>query len=366
MLLTDFEVSNFRGIRHAQISGLKRVNFFAGRNNCGKTTLLEAVFLLTGISSIRVLVDIVKRHRIDFESVNSLVTYFYQQDPRNKLEMRGKREGGEGREMSLLPTFASNDTIVSSPKASAQTAMSPIQNTEPEIVQINQRFSIQTQGSSPYISEAIVQTTPVNERKTPDEVARVRRDTKYKETWRGFYVPADARFAPGPDFARLIEEKQDSWILDVLRQIDPRIHRIVMLKDVLMMDIGAPKLLPMQLIGDGCNRIIDLLVGLWLCAHGGALFIDEIENGLHYSAMQPFLKVLIAKARELDVQLFITTHNLELLRMLSEYYDEQPEGGADDLAYFNVIRRENDEVVFSRYTKQQLSATLDMGLEVRE
>jgi uncharacterized protein len=43
LLLTSFTVENFRGIRQGTVNGLTDVNVIIGRNNSGKTTLLEAM-----------------------------------------------------------------------------------------------------------------------------------------------------------------------------------------------------------------------------------------------------------------------------------------------------------------------------------
>jgi predicted ATPase len=40
----SFKLDRFRGISHADISGFKRINLFFGKNNCGKSSLPEAIF----------------------------------------------------------------------------------------------------------------------------------------------------------------------------------------------------------------------------------------------------------------------------------------------------------------------------------
>ncbi|HEY0757511.1 MAG TPA: AAA family ATPase [Ktedonobacteraceae bacterium] len=45
LLLDSLEINNFRGLRHLQIEKLGRVNLLVGKNNIGKTTLLEALHL---------------------------------------------------------------------------------------------------------------------------------------------------------------------------------------------------------------------------------------------------------------------------------------------------------------------------------
>ena len=50
-MLRDIEIKNFRGINFFKIYNFKKINLFVGNNNCGKTSLLEALFLLIGASN---------------------------------------------------------------------------------------------------------------------------------------------------------------------------------------------------------------------------------------------------------------------------------------------------------------------------
>ncbi len=50
-MLERLHVRKFRGLHDLKVKGLGRVNVVAGRNNAGKTTLLEAIFLLTGAAN---------------------------------------------------------------------------------------------------------------------------------------------------------------------------------------------------------------------------------------------------------------------------------------------------------------------------
>src|SRR5215475_14147668 len=44
-MLRDLRISGFRGFRQFSMSGLGRVNLLVGTNNCGKTSVLEAVHM---------------------------------------------------------------------------------------------------------------------------------------------------------------------------------------------------------------------------------------------------------------------------------------------------------------------------------
>jgi AAA15 family ATPase/GTPase len=45
-MLRSLYIQNFRQFRELQIDSLRRINLIAGRNNAGKTALLEALYLL--------------------------------------------------------------------------------------------------------------------------------------------------------------------------------------------------------------------------------------------------------------------------------------------------------------------------------
>ena len=47
-MYSSFHAQNFRGFKDVQLDDLARVNLIAGKNNTGKTALLEAILTYTG------------------------------------------------------------------------------------------------------------------------------------------------------------------------------------------------------------------------------------------------------------------------------------------------------------------------------
>ena len=50
-MLEQLHVRNFRGFKDLRIDSLHRINLIAGRNDTGKSTLLEAIFLLASAAN---------------------------------------------------------------------------------------------------------------------------------------------------------------------------------------------------------------------------------------------------------------------------------------------------------------------------
>lgn len=55
-MLERIAIRHFRGFRELEMARMGRVNLLTGRNNAGKTSLLEAVFLLSGGGNARLAV----------------------------------------------------------------------------------------------------------------------------------------------------------------------------------------------------------------------------------------------------------------------------------------------------------------------
>lgn len=67
MKYQTINISHFRGIEHIKLTSLKQVNLIVGKNNSGKTSVLESFFLLAGMSEPRLTIAInPMRLKMDF------------------------------------------------------------------------------------------------------------------------------------------------------------------------------------------------------------------------------------------------------------------------------------------------------------
>ena len=90
-----FHVKNFRCFEDLQINDLGRVNLIAGKNNVGKTALLEAMYLLAGNRESRTLLrrypSLRRRFARDFEpesrSLASWCTVFKDFETSSPIEI---------------------------------------------------------------------------------------------------------------------------------------------------------------------------------------------------------------------------------------------------------------------------------------
>ena len=69
---------------------------------------------------------------------------------------------------------------------------------------------------------------------------------------------------------------------------------------------------PIGSMGEGIWRLLSLAIVLTQC-RGGVLLVDEIDTGLHHTAMADMWKMIMSAAHRLDVQVFATTHSSDCI-----------------------------------------------------
>jgi hypothetical protein len=166
-------------------------------------------------------------------------------------------------------------------------------------------------------------------------------------------------------FAKLQLTGQEDVVLNALRQLEPRLSRLAMVVltgglPVIHGDIGLPKLVPLPDMGEGMARLASLVLAVGYAA-GGAVLVDEIENGLHYSVLSRVWQVLSDAARQFDVQVFATTHSRECIVSAHQAFS-----GTDMYDFrFHRLERVEGRIRAVTYPRETLEAAIETRLEVR-
>ena len=129
-----------------------------------------------------------------------------------------------------------------------------------------------------------------------------------------------------PDYKKLA--------IDILRQFDDSIADICYTKtddgtylETIITKNGVN--MPFSVYGDGIKKILYILNKLFDAADS-ILLIDEIETGLHKKYYDTLFPVVFALAKKLNVQLFITTHNIEVIDAILRYGDYEEANASHD------------------------------------
>lgn len=88
-----------------------------------------------------------------------------------------------------------------------------------------------------------------------------------------------------------------------------------------------PNYVAITQLGDGFNKIFRYIVEIMYVKENGEnrIMIDEIDTGIHYSKLKNFWTNVINVCKELNVQLFATTHSKECIEAFVEASKENEE-----------------------------------------
>ena len=315
MVFKNIEISNFKGIKKLKIDNFNLINVFFGNNGSGKTSILETLFLACDPTNPMLLINITHMRRYSIAQMDDLIYYFYNMNPENNsIKIVFNNEDNCSIEINLKDniTKVSNlDTKNYFKKCINYVYKTHKKHEEP----INNESNLFAYNSNQQISQNYqginvdFMTFEIEGNKKIDQIRSEFQDLKTANQT-GIYI------------SQIKKNKEIKKLITFLNKFEPNIKDIEVINNTVFFDIeGYPKLLPPNLCGDGILKYINIISSI-LANNNSVLFIDEIENGLHYSKIKELWSIIFQSAIEFNVQIFITTHNIEILTYLSKIFEE--------------------------------------------
>ena len=101
-MIKDLYIKNFRGFDSIKIDNLKKINFLVGKNNSGKTSLLESIMLILSQSRINIIENIKNISRIK-ENKIEIKTLFYNFDYNNSINFNYNKYDNTNYDININP-----------------------------------------------------------------------------------------------------------------------------------------------------------------------------------------------------------------------------------------------------------------------
>ena len=346
MHFKDLEINNFRGFDHLKIEDFGQINLFVGKNNSGKTSVLEALAFLLTPDNPQIASSINTHIReIAIRDVFDFINFFHNQDSQNnpKIEAKignyTKKENIQERALMLslsdLPTYdlrgyPTTATFIASYYIDKET------------------FELKTIFENGYIPK--YESNVKNYSKINSQL--IAGEKPFQHLY--FYV------------GKLRETKSISRLVDVLKKIEPRLEDIEVIDGKVLLNLkGMDKLLPINFNGDGIIKIATIIATIsWIT--NGVVHIDEIENGLHYSAHKILWKGIIEASRMSNTQIFATTHSLESIKYLKEALEEEGfQDFQEKVRCFHIEKTKLAGFQTYKYNFESFSEALEYETELR-
>jgi len=360
-----FKIRGFRGLSSLSLDGLGTFNVLLGANDVGKTSILEAIFLLSGSANLQLPLRIQTFRNHSVREFTDLSALFHKLDIDKSIELAAHCCDATQRTLAIsaphttlaMETHPNGDaekTQIDGLSGDQPSSSAPFGRRDLRYDGIVQKASQQEPLS--FSGKLIVHEDKFELTKMPDALA----SEIIAASFIGTRVQYDSRV-----IGEVIVEKKTDDLIRYLRIINPRVEGISVNGDKAYLDIGLKKMMPLNMFGSGMIRAANLLSQSILGA-GQILLIDELENGLHYQAILPLLKTLLKFSSEQHLQVFATTHSLEILKGLKDVLSLPEFSGYTQTTNCYTLQRDKSGLVRSyKYEYSQFEHVLERDIEIR-
>ena len=365
-MIQSLKIRNFKNLSGLNIPKLSRINLISGKNNVGKSSLLEAIGVYVDDSELFYIIeergelpkysskDTTEYLKPNIEAISSLFTnrntnvtednIIEISDNDDVLSLRyvyyiEQETEEDGNIVRKAIVFDSRDDVAT---GDAHLALEIIRKGKNKaIVPLERRLD----------------TIRLGRTKKTDIASVIRVNP---ETFGNLYI--------GRLWDNVTLTEKEEYVIDALRIIEPNIESLAFLEESprigrypVVKVKGVSKRLPLRSMGDGINHILSIILALVNCENG-CLLIDEIDNGLHYTVQKQLWSVIFKLAIKLNVQIFATTHSSDCISSFG--YALKEESNVEEGRY---MRLENKlgAITYTEYNLEELKIVAVQNIEIR-
>lgn len=374
MMLDSLLIRNFRLFQNIEIDRLSRVNLVVGKNNSGKSAMLEAIRLFVSSADPVVLNQII----------------------RSRQELR-RRSGTEEADPYLVHDIRHIFYGRKLPDLDQEgLCVGPLHHVEKQIhlttaayrrERSGEVFSISRVNAADASDSKLFELDDLSIYLVLENGSDARRLLNLSGPDRYRWPPAsglrpgqgyNAQIVPSrdPDSRRIATLWDAVSLTDLEREVvtgvqlvDPDIEDIAFIEDAdrptreARVPMARHKVslepLPLNSMGDGVARLFHIVLAL-ANSRKGTLLVDEFENGLHWTVQPKVWEIVFRLATELDVQVFASTHSKDCVKSFGEIWQQQEDAGS--LHRLNIV---DGGVSVTPYTCETLMDSLDTNVEIR-
>jgi predicted ATP-dependent endonuclease of OLD family len=165
-------------------------------------------------------------------------------------------------------------------------------------------------------------------------------------------------------FSEFVKESREGEIVEFLKIIEPRLETLKVVQEGPGASIhgklqGLARTLDIHFMGEGMEKLLNIALAI-AQTPGSSIFVDEFENGLHYSSLPKIWSAISQMLVKYDCQLFTSTHSHECIRSAHEGLKEMSSS-------FRYIRldRSTGNIEAKIFNYEMLGDALISNLEIR-
>ncbi len=330
-MIQSVRIKNFKTFKDTQIDGFTKLNIITGGNNVGKSNLLEALYCLVGKSmhpcaNITEVYDNIRKEPLTTESKNLM---FYGLDTEKEIQIVTTLDSNQTLDLQIKFIASENQKVIESQiiPTAEQTQMSS---------QLN--FTLKKNNEEIYNDHLNIAKIP-NFPPIPNQSGYNRQFKNFEPSQlqklspfeSAVIIPSDVAYRQAhmiQAVSKICSNNQlEEELNKHLNQFDNNIQSISFnTNNQLKLKVkNIKEKVPLSVFGDGLIKYLHI-VSAFMADNAKTIYIDEVENGLHFSRMKLLLRCVIDfinDNKDGNLQVFMTTHNQEFIEILDQVIREK-------------------------------------------
>lgn len=381
-MLNSLEIKNFRMLEDFSVSKLGRVNLIVGKNNSGKSTVLEALRIYAGNAQPELLNKIANEHdeisvpvkpnHIDSDAQLPFEDLFTgRQFPQDDMDaiVIGEHNSAEALRIN-------HGLLVEEEKSVLDEDGDVVEFTRwRKIDPLKDDLSTEAISHALFVSKDKRSSQIRLDRPMPPRFSRI---SDVSEMLPCSVIPT--QFVSVNDLANewddVVFTDYEDVVIQALKIVSPEFENITFVRknpparqsssrSAKVKITGLSHPVPLNSMGDGMQRVLQLVLKIFP-AKGGFLLIDEFENGLHYSIQEKVWNLLFEMSQQLDIQVFVTTHSWDCIESFSKVAIEHKDiEGVLFRVGKSAKKSDNGKVIATVFDEDALYNITQAEMEVR-
>jgi len=321
--IKNIEIKNFKCFEDFKAEGFGRVNLIGGKNNVGKTAFMEACFLgsIEDKKSKKFIENsiIIELHRnsLDFLLQWMLnykefkLKYIKSYTSINKIIDEENRITDEKILLNSLSRWSSSQNNKN--KSFNEYLEELYKKNHPPLIN-NSKFISVGNNFNDYLVNFI------------DEIKLADKEDDLNKALKSFF---------------------DIEKIDIIK------NRVMLKKE--------SKYLLLSEFGDGVKHFLNIILALYL-NKDSILYLDEIENGIHYTNLDKLWEIILTISKQQNVQVFATTHSKECIESYARVAEELED---KEITFFKLGKNQQGELKGMVYPYEWFIDSIAQEEEVR-
>jgi len=316
--IKNIEIKNFKCFEDFKAEGFGRVNLIGGKNNVGKTAFMEAVCINVYAQSISLMTNVLSSPKLAREFL--------------EIGYRVLSEEERKRFLESIERYSSVSNI--------------------NYVEFN---IIENNGIKEYAFHFGNEDIKVNINEFSYEKSK-KNNIKFL-TQLGF-----TKYQLKQVFESVQKKDAEDVLYKYINEFDKNILNFKIIGgDKPQCKVSSGEYRDINEFGDGLKHYISIICSLYACEKG-YLFIDEIDNGIHYTQLDKLWEIILTISKQQNVQVFATTHSKECI----ESYARVAKRLEDKEITMTVLARNpKNELKALVYNDEMFYSELEQNHEVR-